>query len=191
MLLPDSYSQVLVLSTGVNSRLTNRYWQTWILYGGFSISFEIQGRLKISVNHVSATFATVHALTQGQRFPDCAALTAQFWTRKESIRRNKADVVPCAFIRHDSPKSPETLLLYRVRQMSIFHHARHAQILHAHKTWFSFCDCRCDLMGVIHADIRQPVMKTQEFLFLFGYIGSFTVFSFLLIFPVRTGDRTL
>ena len=69
--------------------------------------------------------------------------------------------------------------------MSVFHHARYVQILHTYETWLSFHNVRSDLMNVIRADVRQPVMNTQEFLFLFGYIRSFTVFSFLLDFPAK------
>ena len=134
-----------ILSTGVTSRGTR---------GSKIQTFQVDGRIQISVDLLRTLTAAIHALIQFKWW----LYTATIWTSlgggEESIRKEHFTTIPLALISHLTLEFMESHIRNRLRQFVILEHAAYIQALQ-HNSWLGFRQLAGDLMQRIGSNVRH------------------------------------
>ena len=121
---------------------------------------QIQRCVQVSVFCVTACGTNIDAVFEFQAAMHMPAGVAGLGTRVESVRDAELDPDDSCLAPQLLAEGVEALLRHDLREMAVLHHAGHVEVFHRDEAWFLLHQCVDDLILVIAAEIRQPLMQS-------------------------------
>ena len=120
---------------------------------------QIQRCIQIAVFRKATCGTDVDAVFEFQAAMHMPAGVTGLGTRVEALRDAELDSDDLCLAPQLLAEGVEALLRHCPREMMILHHAGHVEVFHCDEAWFLLDQCVDDLILVIAAEIRQPLMQ--------------------------------
>ena len=121
---------------------------------------QIQRCIQVAVFRVAACGANIDAIFEFQAVMHMPTGVAGLGTRVEAVRDAEFNSDDLCLAPQILTEGIKALLCHGLREMAVLHHAGHVEVFHRDEAWFLLHQCVDDLILVIAAEIRQPLMQS-------------------------------